>query len=357
MKPIDASQARLEEASQWWLRLREDSVRPDEIGQWLDWCQRDPANLQVFEKIETLGARMEALDGETRVMLMRELLDEGDSGPLPPAMPPPASAPRYRLLRPALLSSLLIVVCAGLIAWWSLGTHPAGLQNELYATARAERDQVRLTDGSQLALGAATAVKVDYNPQWRNLELDHGEAYFEVEHDRQRPFVVHVGRLKVIAVGTAFNIRKTGERVEVVVTDGVVDVEDSASLPVADAAAHLPQAGAIRVAAGQLIVAETGDGALTVRPADRVAALAWRSGSLQFVDEKLGLVVANLNRYTRHDVVITDPSLADLRYTGTVLEGHEGEWLAAIEKVFPITVQHDAQGRATLMRRAKAASS
>lgn len=368
MKLIDTSQACLEQASRWWLRLREDDVRPDEIGEWLDWCQADPANLQAFEKVETLGGRLEALDAATRHALMRELIDAPSAtppaapaplaAPFPASpsspMPPPVAAPGRRVMsaRFAMLAILPVLLAA--VAWW-FPERAAQLRNSnVYATQRAQRDEVRLADGSRLTLGAATRVKVDYSPERRDLEIGSGEAYFEVAHNRERPFAVRAGRLKIVAVGTAFNIRRTGERVEVVVTEGVVDVEDSASRdePASVAAqANLPHAGVIRVAAGQLIVADLGDRAVTVRPANKDAALAWRRGSLQFVDEELGVVVANLNRYTHDDVVIADPALAQLRYTGTVVAGHEAEWLAAIEKVFPISVQRDAQGRAALSQR------
>jgi transmembrane sensor len=88
-----------------------------------------------------------------------------------------------------------------------------------------------------------------------------------------------------------------------------------------------------------------------VRPADRDAATSWRSGSMSFLDEDLGLVVANLNRYSSHEVAIADPALEHLRFTGSVVQGREGEWLAALQKVFPVEVRQGADGRVLLYRR------
>src|SRR5882757_5205437 len=65
-----------EQASLWWVRLREDDVAPEEISRWLDWCQSDPANLRAFERIESLGGRLAALDAGTRAGMVRELLGE-----------------------------------------------------------------------------------------------------------------------------------------------------------------------------------------------------------------------------------------------------------------------------------------
>ncbi|WP_028080422.1 FecR family protein [Solimonas soli] len=347
MNPKETTTTGLEQAALWWQRLREADVAPETVSEWLDWCQRDAANLQAFEKIEALGGRFEALDAQTRAGLMRELLDDATPGSAPPA-------DRQRRARKPWRLALAAGFCAALIGAgvYLYANHGTGaVQRAVYVTAKAQSRELELSDGSHVALGAATRLDVAYSADVRDLQLGDGEAYFEVAHNVQRPFVVRVGRLKVVAVGTAFNIRKTGAHVEVVVTQGAVDVENAASLNAAQSAqTRLPNDGAIRVAAGQLVVADAAQG-LSVRPADRVAATTWRQGRLQFVDEDLSIVVANLNRYARHEVVIADASLDGLRYTGTIVQGRETEWLAAIEKVFPVDVQRDAEGRALLRRR------
>lgn len=77
-----------------------------------------------------------------------------------------------------------------------------------------------------------------------------------------------------------------------------------------------------------------------MRPAIREAASALRHGSLQFVDEDLSIiVVAILNRYRRHELIITDRSLGGLRYVSTFIQGRETECLAASVQVLTISVQ------------------
>jgi transmembrane sensor len=339
--PSWLEQGRLEQAGLWWTRLREPQLSPQDLAQWLDWCQQHPANLQAFERIEALGGQLSALASSTRAGLVRELLAE--------------EVPRRRLRRrwlwPAAAS---IVLAAGLAAWatqWRPLTGAAhGVEAaRVYATHKSESREVNLADGSHVAIGADSDLSVGYSDSGRNLELGKGEAYFEVEHDAQRPFIVRAGRLAVIAIGTAFNIRKTGERVEVTVTRGVVDVQDRRSGSAATAAQ--PRKGAIRVPAGQRVVAEAGDAEFKVRAADEAATLSWRSGSMAFLDEDLAFVVANLNRYTQHEVVIADPVVARLRFTGTLVQGHEQEWLEAIQRIFPVAARREADGRIALYYR------
>lgn len=341
----------LEQASLWWVRLRDDDVAPEEIGSWLDWCQDDPANLQAFEDVERLGGRLAALDAGTRAALVRDLLDE------PVARQRPAA---LRRTLPALAGLALAAGVAAVVLGSSLWRPPAASrgtqqQSASYVTRKAQSEDVNLVDGSHVAIGADSTLAVNYTAALRNLQLGNGEAYFEVQHNPDRPFVVQAGRLKVVAVGTAFNIRKTGDKVEVIVTHGAVDVEDASLLSAGGGRnPTLPKDGVIRVAAGQLVVADRGSPSLMVRPADKDAAVSWRRGSMSFLDEDLALVVANLNRYSGHEVSIADASLDHLRFTGSVLQGHEAEWLAAIQKVFPVTVRESADGRMLLYRRAEA---
>ncbi|SEQ41751.1 FecR family protein [Solimonas aquatica] len=342
MSDADPDKARLEQASLWWLRLREDNVPAEEINAWLEWCQRDSANLQAFEKIESLGGQLGGLDVQTRASLLQEL-DAELAAPEPPR--------RRRSWTLALAAGLAaLAVYGGMLAWRAPAPEA---QQARYATVKAQSRELKMSDGSQVALGAASHLIVDYSSAQRALRLDDGEAYFQVAHNPHRPFVVSVGSLTVTAVGTAFNIRKTGPRVEVVVTQGVVDVarrEGTQALTNPEPA-RLPEDGVIRVAAGQRVVADEDRRLLTVSPADRDAAIAWREGRQQFVDENLAVVVANLNRYARNEVQLGDASLEQLRYTGSIVQGRESEWLAAVEKVFPISAQQQADGRVLLYRR------
>lgn len=357
MNPLETnSPSVLEQASLWWVRLRDDDVPPEEISRWLDWCQSDPAHLQAFEKVESLGGRLGALDRETRAAMVRELLEVEKPAARSTQRRTPIRGGSAGLALAAGLAAVIVAVGAGL---WHPAARQAGqadVQTTSYITRKAQSQDVNLADGSHVAIGADSTLAVNYTAASRDLQLRSGEAYFEVQHNPDRPFVVQAGRLKVTAVGTAFNIRKTGDSVEVIVTRGVVDVAEGTSQDAGGSLMPLPQAGVIRVAAGRMVAADHGSPSLTVRPADGDTATSWRSGRMSFVDENLALVVANLNRYSEKQVSIADPSLDHLRFTGTLLQGHEQEWLAAIQKVFPVTVRQADNGAILLYRRNDAPS-
>jgi transmembrane sensor len=69
--------------------------------------------------------------------------------------------------------------------------------------------------------------------------------------------------------------------------------------------------------------------------------MAWRKGQLQYIDEPLAAVIADVNRYTRKKIVLTEPTLRDRLYTGTVYRDRIEDWVKALEEVFPIHAESD----------------
>ena len=59
--------------------------------------------------------------------------------------------------------------------------------------AKGERRDIVLSDGTQVALNAASSLSVVMKRDRRELTLASGEAAFKVVHDPARPFVVHLG--------------------------------------------------------------------------------------------------------------------------------------------------------------------
>lgn len=75
-------------------------------------------------------------------------------------------------------------------------------------TAVAETRTIRLEDGSQLVLGAKSAVNIDFNQQRRSIELLEGEIYIDVAKDLQRPLIVESEQAQFKALGTRFLVQQ-----------------------------------------------------------------------------------------------------------------------------------------------------
>lgn len=101
------------------------------------------------------------------------------------------------------------------------------MYNELIVPAGGEYRLV-LSDGSVVYMNSESRLKypVKFIEDKRVVKLE-GEAYFDVTHDEQHPFIVHTEQLNVKVLGTGFNVMayKGDARTEVTLVPGKVDVK------------------------------------------------------------------------------------------------------------------------------------
>ncbi|MBU3077604.1 FecR family protein [Sphingomonas quercus] len=176
------------------------------------------------------------------------------------------------------------------------------------ATGVGEIRRLPLEDGSLAVVNSDSSVRVAFSAGGREVELVKGEAWFEVAHNKARPFTVAAGAARVRAVGTAFDVRRHRDRSEIVVTDGVVKIWSTR-----DAAAPT------LVAAGHRAVLWHGvDGAarVAVRAVDPEQPLAWRDGQIILDDMTLAAAADEFNRYNKMTLVI-DPAIGGRRMIGS----------------------------------------
>jgi len=124
-------------------------------------------------------------------------------------------------------ASLLIAASAGLAAWqyFKAGKPVTFLT---FQTGMRGMKKVTLPDNSTVWLNAETRIQVPetFEGKCRSVILENGEAFFDIKHDANHPFVVKVSELDVEVYGTSFNIRsyKNLEHITVSVSTGKVGV-------------------------------------------------------------------------------------------------------------------------------------
>jgi transmembrane sensor len=220
-----------------------------------------------------------------------------------------------------------------------------------YATATGERLTVTLKDGSQLTLDTQTELKVAFTRAERAVRLTRGQALFEVAKDPSRPFVVEAYDRRLIAVGTAFDVRLDGAQINVTMIEGTVRVERTTSLdatasasstashrrPAASPKSASPQPVVTTLTAGEQLTVDS-DRQDHVRSADPERVTSWRRGQVIFENTRLGDAIAELNRYSDTKIELGDPALADLRLSGGFATGRPTVFVEAITTYFPIKV-------------------
>lgn len=327
-------------------------------GQWLarrdssDWTQQDEAALQqwldqstahvvAFVRLEAAwieAKRLQALAGgvepgtvpsvdEWWLTRFFDPAASAASAAQPEPLPPAGRGLRRELGRWGLAASVLVAIAVALVHYWPPGTS--------YSTPVGGIVSVPMSDGSKVTLNTDSRIRLDLTETQRLVELQQGEAFFEVAKDPSRPFVVAAGPRRVVAVGTKFSVRREGDEVMVFVTEGRVRVEDVG--PVDAAPVENVHDSLQTLAAGSLA---RGDGGALLVQHDALQEierhLSWRAGYLLFRDTPLSEAVAEFNRYNLRKIVIDDPHVAEIRISGKFRPTQYEAFLRLMQKGFAV---------------------
>lgn len=314
-----------------WLAERDEGFAPGRAAAFDAWRGLDSRHATALAELEQLLAQLDGL-AERRDEVNAHFGRVSPPRPMVAAGPVPASAVRW--WRPVAWGG----VAAALVAGAFLMIRPAppsAAPGARYATAAGGYERARLDDGSTIELNTASAARVHFTTAERRVELESGEAHFEVAHDAARPFVVRVGGVAVRAVGTAFNVRLAPGAVEVTVTEGKIEVERVAARFEASRegldpnappgiATTNPARGGARAptrmfAAGERVTVPTGGFSPAVErlsPGDVRAALVWQRRVTDFSDTPLAEVAARFNRHNALQLAIAEPTLGARRIGG-----------------------------------------
>lgn len=327
------SNKQIEERALGWLARRDSGNWGDaEQGALSEWLGASTAHRVAFLRLEAgweRSARLKALNAGTE----------------PGTVPPPGhwrGSPFFerglaaksahslvKVFRPrfaAMAASLVLAVGAALLL-------KPFLFGEDYSTPVGGVASIPLSDGSRITLNTASKIRVALTSEERHIELEKGEAFFEVAKDAARPFVVEAGEQRVIAVGTQFSVRRDGHEVKVVVTDGKVRVERRDG----DTDTKLLAAGAVAHTANEAILVLHGS------QHEAEEALSWRRGYLNFDETSLADAVAEFNRYTSRKIRIEDPKLAALKISGKFRSTNSDDFIHLLRSGFRIQARETGE--------------
>ena len=334
---IDAS------AADWLARLDRPQLPAAEHEAFEAWCRADPRHLSSYLRLLAVWNRLDAL---------KEPEWSGEDPVTDAAMAPDAvvRGPERTLLRPrvllplALAAGLAAVVVAALAWWqWAAPLRLAGAVQR-YATTLGQFRQITLADGSVVEINTDSALTVRLGRSERDLTLLHGEATFEVAPDKNRPFIVVVGSTGVRAVGTVFNVQKSDESVEVLVTKGAVVVGPPQDVKADHLRLALVDAGQMATAASSQVTVQSLDQEEIARR------LAWHDGMLLFNGQSLADVAAQFNRYNERKLVIADPAVGRVRIGGYFRATDLDSFVRVLRERFGIAVSQEP-GRILLRMR------
>lgn len=313
-----------------WLVRQDRGLTPREAEEFAQWRRADTRHERVFVELE-----------ETWRMLPRACERPAARGETVGG----SRATRKMFWLPA---SLAAAAALALAVWWKSAEGLDARFTEMATTEAGTLRRMELPDGSVLQLNAESAVEVVFTPAERHARLVRGQLHLTVAKNPARPFTVSAGAVNVQAVGTAFDVQLAADAtVEVLVTEGKVRVDDAArkqsllALPADAGHAPLLVAGQrARIAPARGTVAVSAPVSAVTVPAEEIAAAqAWYRRQLQFVRVPLAEIVAEFNRYNRHQLVIAEAKLGEQQFGGTFLAGDYETFVRLLESSFDVRAE------------------
>ena len=263
------------EAALDWL-VRSNDPEFDRWDEFTAWLEQDPGNADAYHALAASEAEI--------LPLVKDAL------PVPSA---PSVPGRRRL---AFVAGVAAVAAA------ATAVIAPRMMPVDYATGPGEVRVVELGGSDRLVMNGGTRLELAGCDR-RSVRLAQGQVLLKLRDPGQDKIELTSGDLRLVDVGTVFEVARDGSATRVIVSEGAV---------LAD-----PAGASLRIAAGQRLDTVDGAAVLQAKPADAAAVGAFERGQLVYVDEPLDHVVADLRRSTGLDIS-ADSAISARRFTGTL---------------------------------------
>jgi len=184
-----------------------------------------------------------------------------------------------------------------------------------------------LPDGSVVTLNKRSSISYPENfenEKTRQITLN-GEAFFDVQPDKNKPFVITVNEVTVTVVGTSFNIRSNSRETEVIVETGLVEVAKDRQK--------------VKIKPMEKITIPEGKSDLIKEKNEDEIYKYYRTKKFICKDLPLSELVEKLNEVYHANIIIKGEKLRNLKINTTFEEAPLSKTLHIISETFNIAVE------------------
>lgn len=286
---------------------------PEEEQQLKIWIQSDPEHQEIFDDLKQNWENQQR-DGskfslERGKKLVRQKIDSEKVIALP-TLQREDTAIRNRFNFAGIAASILIVACLAVGSYTFIYAPPAITYLEK-ANEAGKVTSLSLADGTIVWLNVASKIRYpeNFTAEKREIYLE-GEAFFEVQRNEQKPFIVHTGQVSTHVLGTSFNINAYHDydAIEVTVASGKVSVRDSTGVIGELIANHQITYSKISGKSTRNVV-EAGDWD------------GWREGQLAFRESTFGKVAGKLEKWYGVTIAFENENVKDCPVTASFDKG------------------------------------
>lgn len=239
------------------------------------------------------------------------------------------SNPPRRLIRMAeKIAAVLFLPVLLISIWMQIGPSAVLKKPVACHTVRVPfgmTSSIVLPDGTRVALNAGSTLKypVNFDTNTRQVQLT-GEAYFEVEKNKRRPFIVATSGMTIEVTGTSFNCSAYPEDgyIETALVEGEIRISGVNS---GDQGVLLKP--------GELAVLSKSENTIKKFNTELDKYISWRSGKLIFRDDLMTTVLRKLGRLYNVEFQIDNDEMFGYVYSATF----SGESLDQVLKMLSLS--------------------
>jgi len=226
------------------------------------------------------------------------------------------------------VAAAITVVClfvAGIFAYMpysadhlnSLPDAEPGMEKRINPSG--QKSVLFLTDGSKVWLNAASKIKYPkefLDSDTREVYLE-GEAFFDVAHDPEKPFIVHTSGLKIKVLGTSFNVKSYSDEktIETTLLKGKVRIEQTDR--------NGNRIGDVELKPNQTAIFHRESKIIKVREVVGENTASWKTEKLVFDEKPMDDVIVQLERWYNVKVHVEGKGKLGCKLTANI----EGESL------------------------------
>ncbi|MBX2925062.1 MAG: FecR family protein [Chitinophagaceae bacterium] len=171
------------------------------------------------------------------------------------------------------------------------------------STPRGGQYMIDLPDGTKVWLNASSSIRFPavFKDSAREVSIT-GEAYFEVVHKSDQPFIVSVNHNKIVVLGTQFNVMAYANEASVNTTllEGALLVQGSRSSQ--------------RLRPGNQVKLNAAGDMLLIEHANTEEAIAWKNGRFLFTGADMQSIMRQVERW--YDVDVKFEGEVQLHFSG-----------------------------------------
>ena len=310
-------------------RYIQNRANQDEVRRLSVWIKNNQEISLWLE--QQIMASSSIIDSEVRMRMLRNI--ETAIGSENKSDNQKQSRIRFQLnkwMRVAAMFILPLLTAGGVYFYMSRESSSAPL---VIAVERGQKANITLPDGSKVWLNSQSKLtySANFNIKKRELQLD-GEAYFEVAHNPNKPFIVQSNDISVEALGTAFGMKAYNE-----------DKLISSILMRGKVRVTTPDGEAILMPNDRIMYDKTTRKKVKNAVTNATDFTGWIHNELRFENESLGDIAKTIQRIYNVDIVFATVKLKKQRYTGTINNNSLESVLNIISLTSPVLFQINNQ--------------